>query len=669
MGCGASCNKYSCYRIRMLHRVGVASAHVMFHCKLSIPRLQRYSYIPFSSLLCHRHKGGAGREVLVSLQRFKNAQINQNHYLSRSMSYWTSYEKEREKYEEKKLELELDRPIDTYSSIFVGNLPLTFTEEDLLAMAKSRGVPQGDLKKCRIVLSLKTCTSRGFGYLDFHTEEQARACLPLFFHRMTIDDKDIKFDLEKPRPKLARDSEYDRMTTRMARANDKGSRNNIKEENNKSERNKNNINVKNEIKTKDKNLNSVSHTSDHNSPLTSIYVGNLPFTFTEDDLLALAKSRDVPLSTMKSYRIVVTAKSCASRGFGYLDFHTEEQARACLPLFFHRMTIDDNDIKFNLASFDKEQHALRNMASAVQKYTLFVGNLSFDVDDQMLKQHIVEQMRVARENGNGSASSTVNQFQEPFLIVRSRKRELEGGEEGRSRQVAKGYAFVQFLDARSMKEAFEAIKFTELHGRPLNVRLHTKMNPTPLYKSNCSSENNINSNSNNSNAIENADWIINNAAEDVHRFLDNKTIQNSLHISNLDFHATHEEILEEIVEVLGPGRVQRLRLSVSNVTARNKGKGFIDFHSTASASDAMGELIGLTIRDRPIEVREAYNEALGMGVGVADTQTEASAYHEQGLDTSYDRIHESTSMTDTDYGEGKGKDTVGGRSANKVFFD
>ena len=60
------------------------------------------------------------------------------------------------------------------TSLFVGNLPYSITEQDLRDAFERAGV---NVSEIRIALDLDTGRSRGYGFVDVATEEDARLAI------------------------------------------------------------------------------------------------------------------------------------------------------------------------------------------------------------------------------------------------------------------------------------------------------------------------------------------------------------------------------------------------------------------------------------------------------------------------------------------------------------
>ena len=58
-------------------------------------------------------------------------------------------------------------------NIYVGNLPYTTTEDELREMAS----PYGELTSCTVIIDRETGRSRGFGFIEMASDEEAEALI------------------------------------------------------------------------------------------------------------------------------------------------------------------------------------------------------------------------------------------------------------------------------------------------------------------------------------------------------------------------------------------------------------------------------------------------------------------------------------------------------------
>ena len=62
---------------------------------------------------------------------------------------------------------------DLRMNIYVGNLPYTTTEEELRELA----APYGELTSCTVIIDRETGRSRGFGFIEMASDEEAEALI------------------------------------------------------------------------------------------------------------------------------------------------------------------------------------------------------------------------------------------------------------------------------------------------------------------------------------------------------------------------------------------------------------------------------------------------------------------------------------------------------------
>jgi RNA recognition motif-containing protein len=74
------------------------------------------------------------------------------------------------------------------------------------------------------------------------------------------------------------------------------------------------------------------------------YVGNLPFTFTKAELEQLFQ----PFGTVKSAEVITDRETGRSRGFGFVEMSTAEEAKAAIAAFDGK-EIDGRNLKVNEA--------------------------------------------------------------------------------------------------------------------------------------------------------------------------------------------------------------------------------------------------------------------------------------------------------------------------------
>lgn len=251
-----------------------------------------------------------------------------------SLSSWDSIDQE---IESGKRETRGNKNAPT-NKLFLGNLPFTFTSEALATLAKERGLT--GFSNGRIVVDKKTGKSRGFGYLDFADEEAAKAASSAMAG-LEIEGRQVKIDV----------------TYGVEGAN-KGRR---------------------------------------KSPEFSVFIGNLDFSLTEQDVHEEIKSHMGP--SAGKFRARVSLIDGRSKGYGHLDFETQEAADAAIAaltgyeLRGRVITVEKaigREAK-KLREDDGQKQDINSKTPFFKKNssnTIFIGNLPFKMDDDLIKEMI-----------------------------------------------------------------------------------------------------------------------------------------------------------------------------------------------------------------------------------------------------------------------------------------
>jgi len=196
---------------------------------------------------------------------------------------------------------------------------------------------------------------------------------------------------------------------------------------------------------------------------TTCFIGNLAFTTSEESIKALCHHH-LGKSAIKRVKLIANPDSGESRGFGYIEFSTVEDATRALKEL-QGLELQGRDIRLDVprdkASQQRqvqgqgpghgqgqvhshEKNGASRPASTSQQASVFIGNLSFEVDEQTLQEMLTD---VVGENA----------FQRVHL---ARDRET-----GRPR----GFAHVTFPDVEAAKRAIQELDGLEMIDRPLRV--------------------------------------------------------------------------------------------------------------------------------------------------------------------------------------------------------
>ncbi len=95
---------------------------------------------------------------------------------------------------------------------------------------------------------------------------------------------------------------------------------------------------------------------------TNLYVGNLPFTAKDSDLEQLFAEH----GTVVSAKVVIDRETNRSRGFGFVEMETEEQAQAAVDALDQKEFMG-RTLKVNMAR-PREQQPRRSGGGGGQRY-------------------------------------------------------------------------------------------------------------------------------------------------------------------------------------------------------------------------------------------------------------------------------------------------------------
>jgi RNA recognition motif-containing protein len=179
---------------------------------------------------------------------------------------------------------------------------------------------------------------------------------------------------------------------------------------------------------------------DHNTQSKShIFVGNLPFTCTEGDIMKFLGEKGVSPSKC---RITYNRKTGKSRGFAYLDFESFEDASDALSKL-NGLVYSDRPLKFDLASGLDDGRRGRRAPLTSKEFSLFISNVDFSLTEDIIAKLIKDVLG-----------------EEEMLRVR-----LICGPDGSSR----GCGHVDFSSPERAKFALEKLNGIEWMDRTLRV--------------------------------------------------------------------------------------------------------------------------------------------------------------------------------------------------------
>ncbi|KAK2959366.1 putative Nuclear localization sequence-binding protein [Blattamonas nauphoetae] len=166
---------------------------------------------------------------------------------------------------------------DEPPTVFIGNLSYSSTVESLVQAFSSYGCTTA-----RIITDRQTGRSKGFGYLEFETQDGANKAVEEM-NNASVDGRNVRLDVSNGRP--ARSPGFDTPRERTPYQN----------------RNAQSQQDSGEAKT--------------------LFIGNLSFQTNEDSIYGAFQSYNPT-----SCRVAMDRESGRSKGFGYVDFESHEQA-------------------------------------------------------------------------------------------------------------------------------------------------------------------------------------------------------------------------------------------------------------------------------------------------------------------------------------------------------
>lgn len=184
-----------------------------------------------------------------------------------------------------------------------------------------------------------------------------------------------------------------------------------------------------------------------------VWMGNLSFDTTKEDLVRFltAKTKELENAAQITEETIVRVnmplaqndgKKVRNKGFCYMDFKTSEQMDAAISLSESQLNGRNLLIK-NSKSFDgrPDKNDLVSLSKNPPSRILFVGNLSFDTTDDLLRKH----------------------FQHCGEIVKIRMATFQ--DSGK----CKGFAFVDFRDEEGATKALRDKSCRKIAQRPVRM--------------------------------------------------------------------------------------------------------------------------------------------------------------------------------------------------------
>lgn len=164
----------------------------------------------------------------------------------------------------------------------------------------------------------------------------------------------------------------------------------------------------------------------------TLFVGNLPFSTSEDELGDFFSDNNCDFV---SVRLMKDRETNKSKGFGYADFSNEDDMKKAIRL--NGSELGGRDVKIDYAQKDN---------NAEESTTIYVGNLSYNTNEESLKNFLddnqianVKEIRLIKDNDGNS----------------------------------KGFAYIEFNDVPSAATVVE-LNNSDLDGRSLRINFENK---------------------------------------------------------------------------------------------------------------------------------------------------------------------------------------------------
>jgi nucleolin len=271
------------------------------------------------------------------------------------------------------------------NDVYIGNMPFDLEESDLKDMVSSALSGDAASDSVRIIRDRDTGRSRGFGYISFDTKEEAEASVAKL-EGLSANGRDFRVNVSVPKDQRAPRERKPREQREMG---------------------------------------------------PSIFMGNLDFSVQDGDVQDLCDEMLGP-GVVKRVRIATDRDTGRSRGFGHLDFETQEQADEALEKLAGS-ELSGRPLRVDIAQ--RKEDRPRRVQS---KHSVFIGNLSWDIDTTFVEDMIDDIL------GPGS-----------FAAVRL----ATDNQTGRIR----GFGHVDFKDAETAARAVVELNGMEVLGRQLRV--------------------------------------------------------------------------------------------------------------------------------------------------------------------------------------------------------
>ena len=236
------------------------------------------------------------------------------------------------------------------NDVYVGNMPFDLEESELNSLINDALGQEKDGSSIRIIRDRDTGRSRGFGYVSFDSKEEAEQSVEKL-QGLSASGREFRVNVSVPK---------DQRAPREPRApREQG---------------------------------------------PSVFIGNLDFSVENDEVVQLCDNV-LGEGFVKRVRIAVDRNTGRSRGFGHLDFETQEEADTALEKLAGS-ELAGRQLRVDVAQRREDRPPRMRREN---KHSVFIGNLSWDIDtnfvedmlDDILGPGSFEAVRLATDNQTG----------------------------------------------------------------------------------------------------------------------------------------------------------------------------------------------------------------------------------------------------------------------------
>jgi RNA recognition motif-containing protein len=479
--------------------------------------------------------------------------------------------------------------------LYCSNLPFSFEDKDL------KGIFAGYEVTSAYVAVRRNGRSKGFGFVTFSTPEQQKKAKDAFDGKeldgRTLTVKIAHKDDRRDAKGELRD-EFKTAETREARP--RGQRREGGESN--------------------KGNNASAAPSEKKPSETVLYVSNLPFEFTDEDLKKVFAAHK-PVSARIARR-----RNERSKGFGFVEFPSKKEQTAALALDQH--TIEDRQItvKVSMVGDDRKEGGERKSENNNNKGANNKGGNNSNNNNSGNAQKKERAPRQQQEKKEGSSSSTIYVSNLPFDLTDESLAEVfrSKGHNPVSARIArrrddrsKGFGFVEFANQEQQLAALAAVDQTTLVDRVISAKVALKDSETREGGAKQGGNNNNGGAKADADAPkrkrnrkraggDRAEGGNNNEKKEERKPVERKEKKDSatlVYVSNLSFDVD-DAALAKLFDGLS---IKSAHVAVRR-NGKSKGFGFVDFTSGADQKKALAK-DGTELAGRKLVVEVAKEEA------------------------------------------------------------